>query len=95
MAKTLIIGGSRFLGPALIRRLIARGHEVTVFNRGNNYGQTLPRVVRVLHGDRTKAEDMRELLQEPYDYIYDMCCYDADDAKKLVDFAPPTAHIIF
>jgi uncharacterized protein YbjT (DUF2867 family) len=30
----LIIGGTRFLGPLVVRRLLAAGHAVAVFHRG-------------------------------------------------------------
>ena len=33
--KILILGGTRFLGRHLVDAAIARGHEVTIFNRGN------------------------------------------------------------
>ncbi len=32
--KILIIGGTRFLGRHLVNSARARGHEVTLFNRG-------------------------------------------------------------
>ena len=32
--KLLLIGGPKFLGYALIEAALARGHEVTTFNRG-------------------------------------------------------------
>jgi nucleoside-diphosphate-sugar epimerase len=33
--KILVTGGGGFLGQALCRGLVARGHEVTSFNRGH------------------------------------------------------------
>ena len=32
--KVLVIGGTNFIGPPLVRRLVALGHEVAVFHRG-------------------------------------------------------------
>jgi len=32
--RVLLIGGPKFLGYALIEAALARGHEVTTFNRG-------------------------------------------------------------
>jgi len=32
--RILILGGTGFLGPATVAAAIARGHAVTVFNRG-------------------------------------------------------------
>ncbi|MDZ8067143.1 MAG: hypothetical protein RMY64_16230 [Nostoc sp. DedQUE08] len=31
--KILIIGGTNFIGPPLVRQLITMGHEVSVFHR--------------------------------------------------------------
>jgi 2'-hydroxyisoflavone reductase len=36
--KFLFLGGTGFLGPHQINYAVARGHEVTVFNRGNKAG---------------------------------------------------------
>ena len=40
----LIIGGTGFLGPHTVRRLQARGHTVTLFNRGRTNPQLFPDV---------------------------------------------------
>ena len=47
--KLLILGGTRFLGRHLVEVALARGHEITLFNRGN-----YPAVagVETIHGDR-------------------------------------------
>lgn len=34
--KILVLGGTRFLGPAIVDHALARGHEVTLFNRGKS-----------------------------------------------------------
>ena len=40
--KILVIGGTNFIGPAVVRQLYAMGHEVTVFHRGKQQ-QTYPK----------------------------------------------------
>jgi len=47
--KLLILGGTRFLGRHLVTTAFARGHEVTLFNRGN-YPNEVP--VETICGDR-------------------------------------------
>ena len=33
--RVLIIGGTRFIGPAVVKHLLSLGHQVTVYHRGN------------------------------------------------------------
>jgi 2'-hydroxyisoflavone reductase len=49
--KLLILGGTRFLGRHLVVAAQARGHEVTLFNRGNYSVEDL-RDVESIKGDR-------------------------------------------
>ena len=49
--KVVVIGGTNFLGPPLVRRLVALGHEVAVFHRGRT-GADLPPAVEHILGDR-------------------------------------------
>lgn len=95
MKKTLIIGGSRFVGPELIKKLLKDNHKVTIFNRGNSYGWNIPKGVIHIQGDRSKKEDIQKLKETKYDFIYDMCCFDKEDAKLLLQELKPKGHIIF
>ncbi|HEX4845599.1 MAG TPA: twin-arginine translocation signal domain-containing protein, partial [Geothrix sp.] len=47
--KILILGGTGFLGPATIEIAQARGHQVTMFNRGKTRPGLFPGVEK-LHG---------------------------------------------
>lgn len=40
--RILILGGTGFIGPRQVRTAIARGHAVTVFNRGRRGSEGLP-----------------------------------------------------
>jgi 2'-hydroxyisoflavone reductase len=51
----LILGGTGFTGPAQVAYAVARGHRVTVFNRGRSDGE-LPAGVEQLTGDRNEGE---------------------------------------
>jgi 2'-hydroxyisoflavone reductase len=61
--RILILGGTGFTGPHQVRYALARGHEVTIFNRGRQ-PKTWPGHVEELIGDRNtgdlKALDGRE-----------------------------------
>jgi 2'-hydroxyisoflavone reductase len=49
--KLLLIGGPKFVGYAVIEAALARGHEVTTFNRGLTRPELFPEIEK-LHGDR-------------------------------------------
>lgn len=50
--RILILGGTGFTGPFQVRYALARGHKVTVFNRGKSHPGELPEGVEQLIGDR-------------------------------------------
>ena len=55
--RILILGGTGFTGPFQVRYAIARGHKVTVFNRGKTHPGELPQGVEQLIGDRNGKLD--------------------------------------
>ena len=52
----LILGGTLFLGRHCVEAALARGHAVTLFNRGRSGATLFPQVER-LHGDRDGGLD--------------------------------------
>lgn len=69
--KILIIGGTRFLGRHLVESALARGHEVTLFNRGKS-NPDLFKQVQTIRGDREKDLDQ---ISGKYDAVIDTCGY--------------------
>jgi 2'-hydroxyisoflavone reductase len=55
--RILILGGTGFIGPNQVRYAVARGHKVSVFNRGKTNPGTLPAGVEHLEGDRNGKLD--------------------------------------
>ena len=49
--RLLVLGGTAFLGRALVDAALERGHEVTLFNRGRTNPELFPEAER-LRGDR-------------------------------------------
>ena len=68
--KLLVIGGSRFLGAHLVASAVARNHEVTVFNRGQQKSEGSPDVENI-RGDRNK--DLDKLKGRHWDSVIDTC----------------------
>jgi 2'-hydroxyisoflavone reductase len=52
----LILGGTGFIGPHLVRHAVARGHRVSIFTRGRHDAE-LPQSVIRLQGDRNGQLD--------------------------------------
>ena len=49
--KLLLLGGTVFLGRHIVEEALTRGHEVTLFNRGQHNPDLFPHVEK-LRGDR-------------------------------------------
>ncbi len=67
--KILILGGTGFIGPAQVRYAQARGHTVTLFNRGRTNPGLFPDVAK-LQGDRA-AGDYNSLKGKQWDVVID------------------------
>ena len=68
-----MLGGSVFLGRAMVSEAQAAGHSVTVFNRGVSGPE--PEGARHVRGDRTVAGDLAVLTDRRYDLVVDTCGY--------------------
>ena len=66
--KLLMLGGTKFLGRATVEEALARGHEVTLFNRGKTSPELFLEVER-LRGDR--AGDLSALEGRTWDTVVD------------------------
>ena len=49
--RILVLGGTIFLGPAIVERALAAGHQVTLFNRGKTNPEMFPKLEK-MRGDR-------------------------------------------
>jgi len=67
--KILILGGTGFIGPYEVSYAVARGHQVTVFNRGRRQAD-LPDSVEQLRGDRVTG-DLASLKGRRWDVVID------------------------
>ena len=82
--RILVIGGTGFIGPHVLRHLGAEGHEVTIFHRGETHAE-LPDGVREIHGDRRDlASFAAEFRAAAPDVALDMIAFTEEDARALV-----------
>lgn len=70
--KLLILGGTVFLGRHIVEAALARGHEITLFNRGQRNPELFPEVEK-LHGDRDS--NLEALRGRRWDAVIDTCGY--------------------
>lgn len=66
--KVLVLGGTEFVGRAVVEEALAMGCEVTTFNRGRH--APLPGVT-ALKGDRTAPGGLAELASGEWDVVVD------------------------
>ncbi len=70
--RILVLGGTKFLGRAFVEAALARGHELTLFNRGQTNAGLFPEVEK-LRGDRTV--DLSAVEGRSWDAVVDPSGY--------------------
>jgi 2'-hydroxyisoflavone reductase len=80
--KILILGGTIFLGPHLIEAALARGHLITIFNRGQHNTDWYPEVEK-LRGDRSRETEA--LQGRRWDAVIDTCGYVPGVVRKSAE----------
>ena len=70
MSRSLVIGGTLFIGRALVEQLLVRGDDVVIMHRGT--GTPFGARVGEIKCDRNDVAGVRAALNgEPFDFIYD------------------------
>lgn len=83
--RALILGGTGFLGPSLVRHLLAHGHSVSVLHRGATTGD-LPPEVQHVRGDRHKLHELRGQFKElKPDIVVDVIAATGKQTRALMD----------
>ncbi|OLS26072.1 MAG: hypothetical protein HeimC2_16940 [Candidatus Heimdallarchaeota archaeon LC_2] len=79
----LIIGGTKFLGRALVDAILNKGHNLTLFNRGHTSPEIYQNIEQI-HGDRDG--EISALGSKKWDVVIDTCGYVPRVVKQSVDF---------
>ncbi|HTA72299.1 MAG TPA: NAD-dependent epimerase/dehydratase family protein [Bryobacteraceae bacterium] len=83
--KILVIGGTGFIGPFVVRDLVEQGHNVAVFHRGNAK-PVLPDSVRRIVGDRNDlAAHRADFERFAPDVVVDFLLSDDRQAQALME----------
>ncbi len=86
------MGGTRFVGRALVGRLIEKGYDLTLFTRGR---KTIPMNIRHIEGDRD-SDDIYKLKGLKFDVIIDSSGRNLDQTKKVIDvIGPPLRRFLY
>ncbi|HUF59106.1 MAG TPA: epimerase [Actinomycetota bacterium] len=80
--KILTIGGTRFFGRAFVEDAARRGHEVSVFHRGESEPADLPDVEH-LHGDR--KDGLGTLGGRSWDAVLDTCAFVPREVREVAE----------
>src|SRR5712691_9794558 len=93
--KILVIGGSGFIGPFIIRELVRQGHEVTLVHRGHAK-PVLPESVQRIPTDRNNLRVHRKKFERlAADAVIDVILSDERQAKDLMEnFRGVTARVV-
>ncbi len=84
--KILILGGTGFTGPFIVRALSELGHEVRLYHRGMHLLTPLPPNVKKVNAELSSLGMYRDFLrQQQFDAILHMIAMTRDDARQAVD----------
>ena len=91
--KLLVLGGTKFLGRAIVEAALQSGHEVTLFNRGRTNPELFPDVEK-LRGDR--EGDLSALSGRSWDAVVDTSAYVPQQARASAEaLADAAGHYLF
>lgn len=77
--KICVVGGTGNISASFVKLLVAQGHAVTCFNRGQS--GNAPNGARVIHGDRANTAEFEAAMQrEQFDAAIDMICFTKEQA---------------
>jgi nucleoside-diphosphate-sugar epimerase len=93
--RVLIMGGTRFIGVYLTKILVAQGHEVVLFNRGNKPAPVTD--VPQIQGDRTEPAQLKaQLSGERFDAVFDNNGRELSDTQPLAElFKKQVKHFVY
>ncbi|WP_053657669.1 NAD-dependent epimerase/dehydratase family protein [Streptomyces sp. MMG1121] len=85
MAEICVIGGTRYFGKVLVRRLLDQGHRVTIVTRGRTadpFGDS----VRRLRADVTRPGELAAAVAgERFDAVVHQMCYTPNAAVEAAE----------
>ncbi len=83
--QVLVIGGSRFIGLAVVQRLLMDGHRITLLNRGRTEDPFGTRVSRVI-GDRSDPQTLQRAVgRREFEVVVDVVAFREEDTQAAIE----------
>jgi nucleoside-diphosphate-sugar epimerase len=83
--KLLVVGGTKFIGRAVVERALELGHDVAIFHRGETEPEDLADVLHI-HGDNLAiADHIDEIKAFGADAVVDTTQFEADRTQAVVE----------
>src|ERR1700710_1034425 len=94
--KVLLIGGTGLISVGIVKHLLARGAQVSMFNRAKREN-VLPADVHQIVGDRNNPQELAQTTKDQrFDVVIDMICFNPDQAQAASEiFADKCEQFIF
>ena len=96
--RILVLGGTSFLGPAVVDALVADGHTVILFNRGVTNPDLFPHLekLRGFRSPDSTDQDLSALSYRHFDVIVDVWPNDPEVVASAAEFLKQrTQHYVF
>src|SRR4051794_4056799 len=97
MSRVVAIGATGHVGTYLVPRLVRAGHEVIALSRGEREPYTpAPEWDKVSRQrfDRSASGAEAQVADLQADVVIDMICFDADEARRLVEALAPSQPLL-
>ena len=92
--RILVLGGTVFLGRALVQAALDEGHDVSILTRGVSGPD--PAGVKVFRGDRDRVDGLRALEGREFDVVVDTCRQAVSHVQRAVeDLGARTGRYVF
>lgn len=87
--RILTLGGTRFTGRELVKKLLSEGHSVTAISRRP---EGCPPGAVVVPGER--EEGIKKLAGRTFDVTLDFICYDAEGSREVFGSVEPGLYVL-
>jgi UDP-glucose 4-epimerase len=92
--RVLVLGGTRFIGRAIVEDLVATGHEVTIAHRGEREPDDMPAVEHIHVARERWGEHAARFAAVRADAVIDCLALSGDDARAALTAIPAGMHCV-